>query len=141
MKQVMMACLILVLGFVLAVSIVLPSEAEEFSGPTKGKGLRNFSVGEIELAKEIDTLANRHMRVRYWEVAPGGVVPVHSHKNRPAFIYVANGEIYEHRSDKAEPNVYKTGDISREADGVKHWWENKSKKTVVLIAFDVYEKK
>lgn len=127
----------------MAIAMALPFQvqADEFHGPTQGKGIRNFTMSEIDLAQEIDSVENRHMRVRYWEVAPGGVVPVHNHENRPAFIYVAHGEIHEHRSDKDEPNLYRTGDLSREADGVKHWWENKSDKTVILIAFDLYEKK
>ncbi len=130
--------LTLALAISLASAPVMADEA--FTGPTQGKGISNKTVGLIDLGKEFPEGAGRFMRLRRWEVAPGGVVPLHDHSNRPSMIYVLEGEIVEHRSDSKEPHVYRTGDVSVEAEGVKHWWENKSDTTVILLAYDVFQK-
>jgi quercetin dioxygenase-like cupin family protein len=70
-------------------------------------------------------------------IAPGGVVPWHSHDDRPALIYVAEGEIHEYASNCAAPIVHKAGDIRPETHGTSHWWKNLSDKPVVLFIGDV----
>jgi len=94
-------------------------------------------LSEVDLSTEIKGLEGRKLRYRYWWIAPGGIVPIHSHADRPALIYVVKGEIYEHRSDQEEPHIYKAGEVSNESQGVKHWWENKGNETVELIATDI----
>jgi uncharacterized RmlC-like cupin family protein len=42
---------------------------------------------------------DRELRFRKLTIAPGGVVPWHSHADRPALIYVAEGEIHEFASN------------------------------------------
>ena len=55
--------------------------------------------------------------MRHMTIAPGGVVPLHSHEDRPALIMVNSGEIYENSSKCAEPILHKAGDIAREFAG------------------------
>lgn len=112
---------------------------QAFDGPREGKGLFNEVVGEIPLQGEIASVENRHLRMRYWEIQPGGIVPVHSHANRPGIIWIEEGTIVEHRSDQDEPKVHGPGTVSIEADGVSHWWENTGDEVVILVAVDVYE--
>lgn len=69
---------------------------------------------------------------------PGGVVPFHSHMDRPALIYTVSGQITEYRSSCAVPIVHKAGDIAREADGISHYWINHGKTAVVLLSSDVH---
>jgi hypothetical protein len=40
-------------------------------------------------------------------VSPGGIVPWHSHDDRPALIYFAEGEIMEYASNCSLPIVHK----------------------------------
>jgi quercetin dioxygenase-like cupin family protein len=71
-------------------------------------------------------------------IAPGGVVPWHDHKVRPANIYVVSGEIVEHRSTCLVPIVHKAGDVTEEfAPNLAHWWKNESKKPVELLSADI----
>ena len=59
--------------------------------------------------------SNGHlMRVRKLEIQPGGIVPWHSHDDRPALIYVVSGEIYEYASNCAVPILHKAGEVARE---------------------------
>lgn len=126
-------------AFLAAANINTASAQDDFTGPTQGKGLSNETIGEIDLGPEIPGMDGRFMRLRYWEIQPGGIVPVHSHANRPSMIYVLEGEIIEHRSDDDEPHVYKAGEVSVEAEGVKHWWENKSDSVVKLLGYDIHQ--
>ena len=58
------------------------------------------------------------------EIQPGGIVPLHSHADRPALIMVNAGQIYENSSKCLVPILHKAGEISREFLGTQHWWKN-----------------
>jgi mannose-6-phosphate isomerase-like protein (cupin superfamily) len=70
-------------------------------------------------------------------VQPGGIVPLHSHDDRPALILTVSGEITEHRSTCAQPIVHKAGDLAREVKGTTHYWINHGKVPAVLYSADV----
>ena len=59
-------------------------------------------------------------------------MPWHSHADRPAIIYIIEGEIVEYASNCAVPIVHKAGDVVAETPEVSHWWKNLGDKTVVL---------
>ena len=82
-------------------------------------------------------LPDRRLRFRHMEIAPGGIVPLHDHADRPALIMVNAGQIYEYSSKCTVPILHKAGDIAREFNGTKHWWKNESKATVVLTIADI----
>ena len=88
----------------------------------------------IDLSKEKVAVKGHVMRVRRLEVQPGGVVPWHSHADRPALIYVVSGEIVEHASNCMVPIVHKAGEVANETHPVAHWWENKAGAPVVLLS-------
>lgn len=108
--------------------------------PTMPKGVTDTVIGAIDLGAEIG-VADRQLRTRRLVVRPGGVVPFHSHKDRPALIYVVSGQITEYRSSCAVPIVHKAGDLSREADGISHYWINRGKTATVLLSSDVHHGK
>jgi quercetin dioxygenase-like cupin family protein len=87
--------------------------------------------------KEKVALKGHTMRVRKLEIQPGGVVPWHSHAERPALIYVMSGEIVENASNCLVPIVHKAGEVARETHATSHWWQNNGKATVVLLSFDI----
>ena len=65
------------------------------------------------------------------------IVPWHSHDDRPALIYVQQGEIVEYASNCIDPIVHKAGDLRPEVYGTSHWWKNLGKETVILYVGDV----
>ena len=73
-------------------------------------GLQNASVQ-----------SDRQFRMRRLEIKPGGIVPMHSHSDRPALIYVISGEVTEYSSDCLVPIVHKAGEVSPETHEVSHW--------------------
>ena len=101
------------------------------------KGVSDTVLSMIDLSKEKVAVAGHLMRVRKLEVQPGGIVPWHSHEDRPALIYVVTGEIYEHASNCAVPILHKAGEVARETHATAHWWKNDGKAPVVLLSFDI----
>jgi quercetin dioxygenase-like cupin family protein len=101
------------------------------------QGVTDTVLGSIDLGKEPAKIKNRLLRFRKLVIEPGGVVPWHSHADRPAIIYVAEGEIIEYASNCAAPIVHKAGDIRPETNPTAHWWKNLGDMTVVLFVGDV----
>jgi len=100
-------------------------------------GVVDTTLGAIDLGKEMAKITGRELRFRKMTIAPGGVVPWHSHDDRPALIYVAQGEIIEYASNCAAPIFHKAGEIRAETHGTSHWWKNLGDQEVVLFIGDV----
>jgi quercetin dioxygenase-like cupin family protein len=100
-------------------------------------GVMENELAAIDLSKENVKLDQRRLRFRHMEIQPGGIVPLHSHADRPALIMVNAGEIYENSSKCLVPILHRAGDISREFLGTQHWWKNGGKTTVVLTIADI----
>jgi|SRR5262249_11702293 quercetin dioxygenase-like cupin family protein len=101
------------------------------------KDVTDTVLAAIDLAKEPAQIKERQLRFRKLTIEPGGIVPWHSHGDRPAIIYVAEGEIVEYASNCAVPILHKAGDIRPETNPTAHWWKNVGGKTVVLFVGDV----
>jgi len=104
-------------------------------------GVTDTELASIDLSKENVKLDQRRLRMRHMTIAPGGVVPLHSHEDRPALIMVNSGEIYEYSSKCAAPILHKAGDIAREFLGTRHWWKNVGSTPVELTIADVVNDK
>jgi len=105
------------------------------------KGVTDTVLAAIDLEKEPANIKERQLRFRKLTIEPGGIVPWHAHDDRPAIIYVAEGEIVEYASNCADPIVHKAGDIRPETHGTSHWWQNLGNKTVILFVGDVLHDK
>ena len=105
------------------------------------KGVTDTVLAAINLENEPANIKDRQLRFRKLTIEPGGIVPWHSHGDRPAIIYIAEGEIVEYASNCSEPIVHKTGDIRPETSGTSHWWQNLGSKTVILFVGDVLHDK
>lgn len=108
------------------------------NAPMEPKGVTDTVIGSIDLGAEIG-VKGRLLRTRRLVIEPGGIVPLHSHAGRPALIVTVSGEVTEYRSTCAIGIVHRAGDISREADGLSHWWRNEGREPVVLLSSDVFE--
>lgn len=100
-------------------------------------GVTDTELAAVDLSKENVQLSERRLRMRHMTIAPGGIVPLHSHADRPALIMVTSGEIYENNSKCTVPVLHKAGDIAREYLGTQHWWQNKTDKPVELTIADI----
>ena len=107
------------------------------NAPTMPKDVTDTVLASIDLGPEIN-VNGRQLRTRRLVVQPGGVVPIHSHKDRPALIVTVSGTITEYSSACGSPITHKAGDISREAEGLSHYWVNEGKEPAVLLSSDVF---
>lgn len=104
---------------------------------TPASGVTDTVLTTLDLANEAPKLKGSEMRVRKLVIEPGGVVPWHSHADRPALIYIVEGEIVEYASNCSAPIVHNAGEVSREHNGIAHWWKNLTDKKVTLLSFDI----
>ena len=111
------------------------------AGATTHKGVEEKLLGQIDLSKEKVNIPGRLFRMRQLVVQPGGEVAWHSHADRPAIIYIVEGDIVEYASNCAAPIVHKAGDVVAETPEVSHWWKNLGDKTVVLLSADLLKDK
>ena len=101
------------------------------------RGVTDDVIATNDITKPPVGINDRLFRLRRLVVQPGGVVPWHSHGDRPALIYIMSGEIYEHASNCAVPILHKAGEVARETHATAHWWKNEGKALVVLLSFDI----
>ena len=103
----------------------------------KPVGVSDVTLGSIDLGQQPAHIEGRELRFRKLTIEPGGIVPWHSHDDRPALIFVEQGEIVEYASNCEVPITHKAGDIRPEVYGTSHWWKNLGKETVILYVGDV----
>lgn len=105
-------------------------------GPGTPKGVTDTVISSIDLGQGYG-IAGRALRARRLVIEPGGIVPWHSHAERPANIFVLEGQITEYRSNCAVPITHKKGEVVAEHGAISHWWRNDSKRKVVLLSSDI----
>lgn len=120
---------------------VVPDGQGQKMNPAKAKDVTDTVLNRIDLANEPVMLKNHALRLRRLAIKPGGIVPWHSHTDRPAIIYIISGTITEYRSTCTVPIIHKAGEATAETKGTSHWWKNTGKKTVVLLSADLFHDK
>lgn len=108
---------------------------------TTPSGVTDNVIASIDLAQEQPRLRDHKFRLRRLVIQPGGVVPFHSHADRPAIIYIVSGTINEYSSECAVPIVHRAGEVARETHVTSHWWKNTSRKPAVLLSADILHDK
>jgi quercetin dioxygenase-like cupin family protein len=106
------------------------------AGATMPKDVTDNVIASIDLGQGY-SIDGKLLRTRRLVVQPGGVVPWHSHAERPANIYIVDGAITEYRSTCSVPIEHKAGDVTAEQGNLSHWWKNNGTKPAVLISSDI----
>mgnify|MGYP001586624899 CR=1 FL=1 len=104
---------------------------------TPAKGVTDTVLTTIDVAREPAAIAGRSFRLRRLVIQPGGVVPWHSHAERPAIIYVQQGTVTEYASTCSVPIVHRAGESTPELHTTSHWWRNTGKTVAILLATDL----
>jgi quercetin dioxygenase-like cupin family protein len=100
------------------------------------EGVTDTVIAMIDVDEQ-QGIKDRKFRMRKLTIEPGATVPWHSHGERPAIIYIVEGQIEEYASNCAVPIVHKAGEVVAETKEVSHWWKNTGDKTVVLLSADL----
>src|SRR3954452_10987882 len=120
----------------LALSFAAGIAVGQIKAPTENKGLSADALRSLDLTEEIDSVKGRPLRMRKIILLPGGVIGLHTHKDRPAVSYFLQGEVTYHEEGKP-PRVVKTGEGFAEGKSTTHWAENRGGVAAIWIAVDI----
>ncbi len=104
--------------------------------PTENKGLSSEPLRSLDLSEEIASTKGRPLRMRKLTLQPGGVLGIHTHKDRPAISYFLQGEVTYHQDGRPD-TVVKAGGGFAEGKDTTHWAENRGSVPAVWIAVDI----
>jgi quercetin dioxygenase-like cupin family protein len=109
------------------------------SAPRDYKGVKESVLAAIDLAKEIDSVENRELRVSRAIVAPGGHIGLHSHRGDPTIVYVLDGALTNHHDD-GTTEEFRSGQVFAEFGPRSHWVENNGPTPVIFIAANIHRR-
>ena len=104
-------------------------------GPSAPSRVTDTVISSVDLNGY--NIPGRQLRLRRLVVQPGGVVPWHSHSERPANIYIQSGQITEYRSTCSVGITHRAGQVVAESGNLSHWWRNNSRHVAVLLSADI----
>jgi quercetin dioxygenase-like cupin family protein len=111
----------------------------QHSPPADYKGVEESVLAAIDLAKEIDSVENRELRVSRAIVAPGGHIGLHSHRGDPTIVYVLDGVLTNHHDD-GTTEEFRSGQLFAEFGPRSHWVENNGPTPVIFIAANIHRR-
>jgi len=129
-KVSLLALSALALGFAAGIAV------GQMKPPAENKGISADQLRSIDLTGEIDSVKGRPLRMRRITLLPGGVIGLHSHKDRPTVSYVLQGEVTYHEEGHA-PRVVKVGEGLAEGKSTTHWAENRAGVAAIWIEVDI----
>ena len=111
----------------------------QYPAPTDYKGVKEAVLAAIDLAKEIDSVENRELRVSRAIIAQGGHIGLHSHQGDPTIVYVLEGVLTNHHDD-GTTEEFRPGQVFAEFGPRSHWVENKGPALVTFIAANIHRR-
>ena len=104
--------------------------------PTQNRLIGAVQLQSLDLSDEIDSVFGRPLRLRKITLQPGGIIGLHSHKDRPTVSYFLEGEVTYHQEGKPT-TVVGPGQGFAEGKATTHWAENRGSVPAVWIAVDI----
>jgi quercetin dioxygenase-like cupin family protein len=120
----------------LALTFGLGAAISQQVPPSENKGVEVSQSESVDLGAEIG-LQGFRLEMRKYTVEPGGVIRLHSHKDRPEAVYILQGTLTEYR-DGAFFRMRPEGMMSTSGKDVTHWLENKGTVLAVFVAAGVF---
>jgi quercetin dioxygenase-like cupin family protein len=108
----------------------------QLAAPTANQGIAVKLIGALNLHSQLTEIGARQLRLRLVTIAPGGVLALHDHKDRPSVEMLVKGNATEYRNNT--PKEYKEGDAMIADVDTVHWWKNDSHEPAVLVAADIF---
>jgi quercetin dioxygenase-like cupin family protein len=109
------------------------------TAPTDYRLVTEDVLAAIDLAKEIDSIANRELRLSRAVVAPGGHIGWHSHQGDPTIVYLLSGVLTNHHDDGTTEEFH-PGEVFAEFGPRAHWIENTGSSPVTFIVANIHRR-
>ena len=106
--------------------------------PQGNKGFTASKTTVVDLGPEIEGMDGRQLRLRLLTITPGGYIGLHSHKDRPAVVYLVQGTDEVGLADGTIKTLH-PGDTSAATRITMHYHRNIGSDDVLLIAVDVFK--
>ena len=98
--------------------------AGQHQAPTDDRLAKQTLLASIDLAKAVDELGDRELRLSHVTLAPRGHIGLHSHADDPTVVYLVSGVITNHHDDGSTEEL-RAGQAFAEFGPKSHWVENK----------------
>jgi len=109
------------------------------SAPTDYKWVSEAVLASIDLAPEIDSVADRELRLSRAVVATGGHVGLHSHRGDPTIVYMLSGALTNHHDD-GTTEIFQPGQVFAEFGPRAHWVENTGSAPAIFIVANIHRR-
>lgn len=109
------------------------------TAPTDYKLVTEEVLAAVDLAKEIESVENRELRVSRATVSPGGHIGLHSHQGDPTIVYVLGGALTNHHDD-GTTEEFSAGQVFTEFGAQSHWVKNRGPTPVNFIAANIHRR-
>lgn len=104
---------------------------------TQRVGVAGKELATVKLPTDFNVSKGRTLRMREVTIAPGGLLPMHSHADRPSVSYVLQGTLTEYVEGETEGKQITTGQ-SYATQGVQgHALQNKGDVPAVFLEVDL----
>src|SRR5438105_12111324 len=107
------------------------------SAPTDYKLVSEDVLAKVDLAKEIDSVEGRELRLSSAVIAPGGHVGLHSHRGDPTIVYMLSGVLTNHHDDGTTEEFH-PGEAFAEYGSRSHWVENRGSAPARFIVTNIH---
>jgi len=104
--------------------------------PKDNQGYTTPKTVVIDLGNEIPSMAGWQLRLRVLNIAPGGHIGLHSHKDRPSVVYFHQGTDLVTNEDGTS-KTFHPGDTTAEGVKTVHWHKNTGGDAVVIYTADL----
>ncbi len=104
--------------------------------PTTVKGVTAKTIASVEIGPQITELQGRYLRARMVTIEPGGHGALHSHKDRPAILYILRGALTSCSPDSKCEELHE-GQAKVEGKDVTHWGENRGTTRHTHLAVEI----
>lgn len=119
-----------------ALSLVSAPAAAQ-SADAQRVGVNGKVLESIPLANLLDGGAARSLRMRQVTIDPGGLLPLHSHADRPSVSYVLRGTVTETFEDTGESRPLSAGQSYETHGARRHALQNLEQEPAVFIEVDL----
>jgi quercetin dioxygenase-like cupin family protein len=106
--------------------------AGQHLAPTDDRLVKQTLLASIDLAKAVDGLSDRELRLSQVTIAPHGHIGLHSHADDPTVVYLVSGVITNHHDDGSTEEL-RAGQAFAEFGPKSHWVENKGATPVTFV--------
>jgi quercetin dioxygenase-like cupin family protein len=113
--------------------------AGQQAAPRDYNGVSQAVLTAIDLAGEIETVADRQLRLSRAVIAPGGHVGLHSHRGDPTIVYLLSVVLTNHHDDGTSEE-FRAGQVFAEFGPRPHWIENRGTTPVTFIVANIHRR-